>query len=135
MCAVRGEMDRVPMSATMSRIGRYDVICVLGRGGMGVVYRAEDKSIGRDVAIKTLTEVTPGMRERFYIEAKSGILNHPNIATVYELGEHEGVPFIAMEFLAGESLDKILRKRGRLPILEALWIVEQVCAGLGRVQL
>jgi predicted Ser/Thr protein kinase len=120
-----------PKSTTLNRIGRYDVICELGRGGMGVVYRAEDKSIGRDVAIKTLTEVTPELRERFYVEARSGILSHPNIATVYELGEHDGIPFIAMEFLAGESLDKILRKRGRLPVLEALWIVEQVCAGLG----
>ena len=92
-----------PKSAPLSRIGRYDVICELGRGGMGVVYRAEDKLIGRDVAIKTLTEVTPELRERFYVEAKSGILSHPNIATVYELGEHEGIPFIAMEFLAGTS--------------------------------
>ena len=120
-----------PKSAPLSRIGRYDVICELGRGGMGVVYRAEDKLIGRDVAIKTLTEVTPELRERFYVEAKSGILSHPNIATVYELGEHEGIPFIAMEFLPGDSLDKILRKRGRLSVLESLLIVEQVCAGLG----
>jgi serine/threonine-protein kinase len=118
-------------SSTLSRIGRYDVICELGRGGMGIVYRGEDKLIGRDVAIKTLTEVTPELRERFYVEARSGILSHPNIVTVYELGEHEGNPFIAMEFLAGESLDKILRQRGRLPVLETLSIVEQLCAGLG----
>ena len=124
-------MGSDPKSAMLSRIGRYEVICELGRGGMGVVYRAEDKLIGRDVAIKTLTEVTPELRERFYVEARSGILSHPNIATVYELGEHEGIPFIAMEFLDGESLDKILRKRGRLPVLETLWIVDQICAGLG----
>jgi eukaryotic-like serine/threonine-protein kinase len=124
-------MSSDPKSATLSRIGRYDVICELGRGGMGIVYRGEDKLIGRDVAIKTLTEVTPELRERFYVEARSGILSHPNIVTVYELGEHEGSPFIAMEFLAGESLDKILRQRGRLPVLETLSIVEQLCAGLG----
>lgn len=118
-------------SATVSRIGRYEVIGEIGRGGMGIVYRAEDKLIGRDVAIKTLTEATPELRERFYVEARAGILSHPNIATVYELGEHEGNPFIAMEFLAGESLDRILRARGRLPVLEALSIVEQLCAGLG----
>ncbi|HEY3987921.1 MAG TPA: protein kinase [Acidobacteriaceae bacterium] len=124
-------MSSDPKSPTLSRIGRYDVICELGRGGMGIVYRGEDKLIGRDVAIKTLTEVTPELRERFYVEARSGILSHPNIVTVYELGEHEGSPFIAMEFLAGESLDKILRQRGRLPVLETLSIVEQLCAGLG----
>jgi len=124
-------MSSDPKAATITRIGRYDVICELGRGGMGVVYRGEDKLIGRDVAIKTLTEVTPELRERFYVEARSGILSHPNIATVYELGEHEGNPFIAMEFLAGESLDKILRARERLPVLETLSIIEQLCAGLG----
>jgi serine/threonine-protein kinase len=67
---------------------------------MGIVYRGEDPLIGRDVAIKTLTEVTPELRERFYLEARSGRLSHPNIVTVYELGEHEGSPFIAMEFIA-----------------------------------
>jgi eukaryotic-like serine/threonine-protein kinase len=118
-------------AATVSRIGRYDVVGELGRGGMGIVYRGEDKLIGRDVAIKTLTEVTPELRERFYVEARSGILSHPNIVTVYELGEDDGTPFIAMEFLAGESLDKILCARGRLPVLETLSIVEQLCAGLG----
>ena len=124
-------MSSDPRAATVSRIGRYDVVGEVGRGGMGIVYRGEDKLIGRDVAIKTLTEVTPELRERFYVEARSGILSHPNIVTVYELGEDEGIPFIAMEFLAGESLDKILRARGRLPVPETLSIVEQLCAGLG----
>lgn len=98
---------------------------------MGVVYRGEDRLIGRRVAIKTLTEVTPELRERFYIEARSGILSHQNIVTVYEVGEHEGNPFIAMEFIEGDSLEMVLRLRKRLPLLEALSIVEQVCAGLG----
>jgi serine/threonine-protein kinase len=98
---------------------------------MGIVYRGEDRLIGRRVAIKTLTEVTPELRERFQIEARSGILSHQNIVTVYEVGEHEGSPFIAMEFIEGDSLEKVLRLRKRLPLLEALSIVEQVCAGLG----
>jgi eukaryotic-like serine/threonine-protein kinase len=115
----------------IQKIGRYRVTGELGRGGMGVVYRGEDRLIGRRVAIKTLTEVTPELRERFYIEARSGILSHPNIVTVYELGEHEGRPFIAMEFVEGDSLEKLLRLRKRLPLLEALSIVEQLCAGLG----
>ena len=117
--------------ATTARIGRYEIVGEIGRGGMGVVYRGEDKLIGREVAIKTLTKTTPELRERFYVEARSGILNHPNIVTIYELGEHEGNPFIAMEFLPGEPLEKILRERGRLPLLESLSIVEQICAGLG----
>jgi len=113
------------------QIGRFLIHGELGRGGMGVVYRGEDRLIGREVAIKTLNEVTPELRDRFYLEARSGILSHPNIVTVYELGEQDGSPFIAMELVAGESLEKILRTRKRLPLLEALSIVEQLCAGLG----
>jgi serine/threonine-protein kinase len=115
----------------VQKFGRYRVTGELGRGGMGVVYRGEDRLIGRRVAIKTLTEVTPELRERFYIEARSGILSHPNIVTVYEVGEHEGSPFIAMEFIEGDSLEKVLRLRKRLPMLEAISMVEQLCAGLG----
>ncbi len=124
-------MNAERSTTAIEQIGRYRVTGELGRGGMGIVYRAEDPLIGRDVAIKTLTEVTPELRERFYIEARSGILSHPNIVTVYELSEHEGSPFIAMEFIEGESLEKMLRTRKRLSLLEALSIVEQLCAGLG----
>jgi predicted Ser/Thr protein kinase len=113
------------------QIGRYRITGEVGRGGMGIVYRGEDRLIGRDVAIKTLTEVTEELRERFYMEARSGILSHPNIVTVYELGEHEGSPFIAMEYIAGESLEAMLRTRRRLSLLEAISIIEQLCAGLG----
>jgi len=98
---------------------------------MGVVYRGEDRLIGREVAIKTLTEITPELRDRFYVEARSGILNHPNIVTVYEFGDHEGMPYIAMEFVAGDSLEKILRSGRKLSLLETLSIIEQLCSGLG----
>jgi len=111
-------MSNPPSNTTVNRIGRYDIVSELGRGGMGVVYRGEDKLIGRDVAIKTLTEATPELRQRFFIEARSGILSHPNIVTVYEVGEHEGNPFIAMEFVAGDSLEKILRSDKRLTLIE-----------------
>ncbi|MBB5060365.1 serine/threonine-protein kinase [Granulicella aggregans] len=113
------------------QIGRFLILGELGRGGMGVVYRGEDRLIGREVAVKTLNEVTPELRERFYLEARSGILSHPNIVTVYELGEQDGRPFIAMELVAGDSLEKMLRTRKRIPLLEGLSIVEQLCAGLG----
>ena len=119
------------LSMTVPQIGRYHITGELGRGGMGIVYRGKDPQIGREVAIKTLTEVTPELRQRFYVEARSGILSHPNIVTVYELGEHEGSPFIAMEYIAGESLEKMLRRVRRLSALEAVSIVEQFCAGLG----
>lgn len=78
---------------------------------MGVVYRAEDQRIGRQVAIKTLTEGFSGqadMLERFYREAQAGILRHSNIVIVYDLGDEEGVPFIVMEYVNGEPLDKII---------------------------
>lgn len=124
-------MDIDLKPSDLAVIGRYGIVTEIGRGGMGIVYRGVDKLIGRDVAIKTLTEVTPELRDRFYVEARSGMLSHPNIVTVYELGEHDGSPFIAMEFLDGESLERVLRERGRLPLLETLSIVEQLCAGLG----
>jgi len=122
-------MDRI--SSAVAQIGRYHITGELGRGGMGIVYRARDPHIGREVAIKTLTEATPELRQRFYVEARSGILSHPNIVTVYELGEHEGSPFIAMEYIAGESLEKMLRRVRRMSALDAVSIVEQLCAGLG----
>ena len=82
------------------RIGKYDIVGVLGQGGMGVVYRARDPRIGRDVAIKTLTEnITgdPDMLKRFYQEAgHTGNLRHPNIVTVYDFGDEEGLPYIVM---------------------------------------
>ncbi len=118
-----------PLSLT--HIGKYEIIAELGRGGMGVVYRAEDKNIGREVAIKTLTEATPELRQRFLVEARSGVLNHQNIVTVYDFGEQDGNPYIVMEYLHGESLEKLLRGDRTLALLEKLDIVRQVCEGLG----
>jgi serine/threonine protein kinase len=118
-----------PISVT--HIGKYEIISELGRGGMGVVYRAEDKNIGREVAIKTLTEATPELRQRFLVEARSGVLNHQNIVTVYDFGEQDGNPYIVMEYLHGDSLEKVLRGTKPLSIVEKLEIVRQVCEGLG----
>ena len=123
------------MEATLKqKIGKYEITGVLGRGGMGVVYRAEDKRIGRKVAIKTLTEGfsgQPEMLERFYREAQAGILQHPNIVIVYDLGDEDGIPFIVMEFVDGEPLDKTIASGRQLPMVEKLSIIEQVCSGLG----
>src|SRR5215510_3524356 len=91
------------VGAGTARIGRYRVVSRLGRGGMGMVYRGVDEALEREVAIKTLTSegtFDEENRKRFEIEAKAAArLQHPNIVTVYELGEDRGVPFIAMELL------------------------------------
>ncbi len=121
------------------RIGKYDIVGVLGQGGMGVVYRARDPRIGRDVAIKTLTEGFSGdaeMLKRFYQEAgQTGNLRHPNIVTVYDFGDEEGLPYIVMEFLDGEPLDKIIRLQQPLHLGARLDIIEQVCSALAYAHL
>jgi serine/threonine protein kinase len=120
-------------TSTPSRIGKYDVLGVLGRGGMGVVYKAIDPQIGRMVAIKVLLAdfEDDSTLQRFYSEAQStGQMQHPNIVTLYELGERDGAPYLVMEFLEGESLDKIIASDRQLPLTEMLSIVNQVCAGL-----
>lgn len=123
------------MDATVKKkIGKYEITGILGRGGMGVVYRAEDRRIGRLVAIKTLTEGfsgQPEMLERFYREAQAGILQHPNIVIVYDLGDEDGVPFIVMEYVDGEPLDKLIASGKQLSLVDKLSIIEQVCTALG----
>ncbi|MFZ5785978.1 MAG: WD40 repeat domain-containing serine/threonine protein kinase [Acidobacteriota bacterium] len=115
-------------------IGRYQILAELGRGGMGTVYRARDPVLERVVALKTVFSdmlAGPGMRERFLREARSAArLQHPNIVTIYEFGEVDGAPFIAMEFIEGEDLDDAAR-RGRLNETAAiLETVAQLCDGL-----
>ncbi len=116
-------------------VSQYKVLNRLGRGGMGVVYRAEDRRLGRTVALKFLTaeldEATPDARERFLREARAAsALDHPRICTVYEIGECEdGRPFIAMAYCAGETLrERILR--GPIPFDEARAITIQIAEGL-----
>ncbi len=120
-------------ATTVKKIGKYEIIDQLGRGGMGIVYLAEDKRIGRKVAIKTLTEGytgQPDMLERFYREAQAGILQHPNIVTVFDLGDQDGIPFIVMDYVPGQALDKILASGRQLPLIERLSVIEQVCSAL-----
>ena len=119
----------------VKRIGKYEVIDLLGRGGMGLVYRAFDRQLNREVAIKTVTEGFTGdqeMLQRFYREAaKTGALKHPNIVIVYDLGEQDGFPYIVMEYLSGDPLDRIIQSGRPQPLAYKLKIIEQVCYALG----
>ena len=117
--------------APVTQIGKYQILGILGVGGMGVVYRGMDNSMGREVAIKTLTEATDELRQRFELEARSGVLNHPNIVTVYDFGEQDGNPYIVMEFVPGDSLESLLRGGRQFTLIERLDIVRQVCLALG----
>jgi serine/threonine-protein kinase len=117
--------------ATVTQIGKYPILGTLGVGGMGVVYRGMDKSVGREVAIKTLTEATEELRQRFLLEARSGVLNHPNIVTVYDFGEQDGNPYIVMELVPGDSLENLLKAGRQFSLIEKLEIVRQLCLGLG----
>jgi len=102
---------------------------------MGVVYLGFDRHLGRQVAIKTLTEIFAEDKEmlrRFYREAtKTGALMHPNIVIVYDLGEQDGFPYIVMEYVPGETLDKIIQSNRYFPLISKLAVVEQVCLALG----
>ena len=129
-----GESDSMDSSQpTPKRIGAYDVVDVIGRGGMGTVFRGNDPRIGRPVAIKVLTAATedPDLLIRFYREAKyTGSLHHQNIVTVYELGHEDGVPYLVMEYLEGVSLENIISGGRPMPVAEKLGIILQVCSGL-----
>jgi hypothetical protein len=116
------------------RIGRYLITGRIGRGGMGMVYRGLDEALEREVAVKTLTAegtLDGESRQRFEREARAAAqLQHPNIVTVYELGEDRGLPFIAMELLPGADLEVLLRSGEEIPLAEKLDVVAQVCRGL-----
>ncbi|MGB2638353.1 MAG: protein kinase [Candidatus Acidiferrum sp.] len=115
-------------------LGKYEIISELGRGAMGAVYKARDPLIDRLVALKTITggpTAQTNLLDRFYQEARSaGALQHPNIVTIYELGHEKNTPFIAMEYLEGDSLDKIIDQRPVLPLSVKLGYIVRVCDAL-----
>ena len=121
-----------------TKLGPYEIQSPLGAGGMGEVYRAKDTRLDRTVAIKILPQhlsSNPDLGQRFAREARAiSSLNHPRICTLYDVGHQDGIDFLVMEYLEGETLAQRLRK-GRLPLKEALKIGIDVCEALEKAHL
>src|ERR1700755_2655876 len=116
-----------------TNLGPYEIKAPFGAGGMGQVYRARDTRLGRTVAVKILPSHladNPEAKQRFDREARSiSSLNHPNICTLYDVGQHDGVDFLVMEFLEGETMADRLMK-GPMPLEYALKYGVEICGGL-----
>jgi len=123
------------MLAAGTTLGPYKILAPLGAGGMGEVYRAHDSRLGRDVAIKVLPAhlaATPEVRARFEREARTvSQLNHPHICTLFDVGHQDGVDYLVMELLEGETLAHRLEK-GPLPVAEVLSLGQQIAGALDR---
>ena len=118
-----------------TRLGNYELVSELGKGGMGQVYKAKDLRLGRDVAIKILRHEVASDADRlrrFEREARAAsALNHPNVVTIYDVGEHDRTPYIAMECVEGSTLGEILAG-GRLGDDEGIRIALQLAEGLAK---
>src|SRR5215468_4890521 len=116
-----------------AQLGPFEVLAPLGSGGMGEVYRARDSRLGREVAIKVFPAAFSADEDRlrrFEQEARAaGMLNHPNILTIYDIGTHDGYPYIVAELLDGEEL-RVQMNRGPLPVRQALDYAQQITLGL-----
>jgi serine/threonine protein kinase len=131
-------LSDAPGATGSPTIGKYRIIETIGQGAMGVVYKARDPEIGRDVAIKLLRSMKSSHPQdaadafkRFRLEARSaGNLRHPNIITIYEANQESDRPYIVMEYIRGEGLDQILARERRLAPERALEIFRQIAAGL-----
>src|SRR5215467_14082142 len=123
---------------TLAKAGRYEIQGELGRGAMGVVFKAIDPVIGRMVAVKTIrlseegTGLTrPELLSRFQTEARAaGLLTHPNIVVVFDAGEEDGLYYITMELVEGRSLQTLLDGGHSFPLPRTLRIMEQTCSAL-----
>jgi urea transport system substrate-binding protein len=121
----------------LGRLGHYRVLRVIGSGGMGIVFEAEDVALGRRVALKVLRPdlADDAFRLRFLREARAAAsLNHEHIVTIYQVGQDNDVPYLAMELMRGESLESRLMRDGWLPVAEALDIARQAAEGLAVAQ-
>ena len=122
----------------MATFGRYEILDKLGEGAMGVVYRARDASLGRVVALKMLSAdlgAEEELHQRFQREAEAiGRLSHPNIVTVYDVGEASGQLYMAMELLEGDDLRSLIEKRATIALADRVRILIQICTGLAYAQ-
>ncbi len=127
-------LDPPRISPSLGRLGKYDVIEVVGHGGMGIVVRALDPDLGRTVAVKVLNRklaASATARRRFLREGKAAAaVNHPNVLTIHSVEEHRGTPFLVMEFVAGKSLKEYIAARGKLDPQETLRLGTQIAQGL-----
>jgi len=126
-----------PLPAALTKgtkLGDYEIVALVGSGGMGEVYRAHDSKLKREVAIKVLPAYwsrDPERLQRFELEARAAAaLNHPNITSIFHFGQHDGSPYIVTELLQGETLREHLRK-GALRLREALDFGVEIARGLG----
>jgi eukaryotic-like serine/threonine-protein kinase len=124
--------------SSLTKAGRYELLDELGRGAMGVVYRAKDPVIGRDVAVKTIRLVEAGtgltreeLSSRFQTEARAaGLLTHPNIVVIYDAGEEDGQYYITMELVEGNSLQALIDQGQSFPLPRVLRLMDQSCSAL-----
>jgi eukaryotic-like serine/threonine-protein kinase len=115
-----------------TRLGAYEIVAAVGKGGFGEVYKARDTRLGRSVAIKVLPSADPDLRGRFDREARTiAALQHPNICALYDVGRHEAADYLVLEFLEGETLADRVR-RGPLPLDEAVAIAIAIASALDR---
>ena len=129
---------KIQQMDTPKKIGRYEILEELGHGAMGTVYRAKDPAMDRVVAVKTIislvlaSEQGSDFRERFYREARAaGALTHPGIVPVFDVGEHEGLPYLVMEFISGKTLAEAMKKSERLTLDRVCEIGQKIAEALG----
>ena len=118
-----------------TRLGPYEIVAAIGAGGMGEVYKARDTRLDRTVAIKVLPEhvaADPDLKQRFEREAKTiSSLNHPHICTLYDIGSQDGIDFLVMEYLEGDTLAQRL-EQGALPLDQALQVAIEIADALDK---
>jgi serine/threonine protein kinase len=120
--------------SSLGRIGLFEAKAILGRGGMGTVYKALDPTLGRTVAIKILRPDLASIgtaRHRFRLEAKAmASIAHPHVVPIYAVDDHRGLPYMAMEYVAGGTLDSLLRVQGPFEVLSVIRIAQQIASAL-----
>src|SRR5208337_4305999 len=133
MQSVRAIMARTVALTSGTKLGPYEIVSLVGAGGMGEVYRARDTRLGREVAIKVLPEALAhdaDRLQRFEQEARTiAALNHPNILGIHDIGAHDGAPFLVSEFLEGQTLREKLVS-GPLPVRRAIEYALGIAEGL-----